>query len=133
MPDPPEIGKTRDAIIRNAPIAAAIALSLFIALYAGDYLLLRARIAVRGTDAATSTVTIYYAALLKNGKFSVFYDQPETQISVRSIFPWLGYQPSRPRPGFALDRWSSISSIERQSVATGRSICGRVNSSCSNT
>jgi hypothetical protein len=93
MPDPPELGSTRDAIIRNAPIAAVIALSLFIALYVGDYLLLHARIAARGVDSATSTVTIYYAALLKNGKFSVFYDQPETQTCVRSIFPWLGYQP----------------------------------------
>jgi|SRR5277367_1421966 len=93
MPDAPEIGSTRDAIIRNAPTAAVIALSLFIALYVGDYLLLHARIAMRGADAATSTVTIYYAALLKNGKFSVFYDQPQTQSCVRSIFPWLGYQP----------------------------------------
>lgn len=93
MPDAPEIGSTRDAIIRNAPTGAVIALSLFIALYVGDYLLLHARIAMRGADAATSTVTIYYAALLKNGKFSVFYDQPQTQTCVRSIFPWLGYQP----------------------------------------
>jgi hypothetical protein len=93
MPDATEIGTTREAIIRNAPNVAVIALSLFIALYAGDYLLLRARIAARGADAATSTVTIFSAALLKNGKFSVFYDQPETQTCVRSIFPWLGYQP----------------------------------------
>ncbi len=93
MHDAPELGSTRDAIIRNAPIAAVIALSLFIALYAGDYLLLHARIAIHGADSATSTVTIYYAALLKNGKFSVFFDQPETQTCVRSIFPWLGYQP----------------------------------------
>jgi|SRR5277367_357752 len=93
MHDPPEIGSTRDAIIRIAPIVALVALSLFIALYVGDYLLLRARIAVHGADSATSTVTIYYAALLKNGKFSVFYDQPQSQTCVRSIFPWLGDQP----------------------------------------
>ncbi len=91
MSDPPELGKTRDAIIRNAPIAAVIALSLFIALYAGDYLLLHARIAVSGADSATSTVTIYYAELLKNGIVSVFYDQPETRTCVRSIFPWHGW------------------------------------------
>jgi hypothetical protein len=93
MPDATEIGKTRDAILRNAPIAAAIALALFIALYAGDYLLLRSRIAMRGANAATSTVTIFYAATLKDGNVNVFYDQPETQTCVRSIFPWLGYQP----------------------------------------
>jgi hypothetical protein len=93
MPDAPEIGRTRDTIHRNAPIAAAIALALFIALYAGDYLLLRSRIAMRGANAATSTVTIFYAATLKDGNVNVFYDQPETQTCVRSIFPWLGYQP----------------------------------------
>jgi hypothetical protein len=93
MPDSPEIGSTRDAILRNAPIASAIALALFIALYAGDYLLLRSRIAMRGTDAAKSTVTVFYAATLKDGKVNIFYDQPQTQTCVRSIFPWLGYQP----------------------------------------
>jgi hypothetical protein len=93
MPDATEIGKTRTAILRNAPIVAAIALALFIALYAGDYLLLRLRIAARGAASVTSTVTVFYAAPLKDGKLNIFYDQPDTRTCVRSIFPWLGYQP----------------------------------------
>ncbi len=46
-----------------------------------------------GADAATSTVTTFYAATPKDVKVNVFYDQPETRTCVRSIFPWLGYQP----------------------------------------
>jgi hypothetical protein len=104
MPDATEIGNEREpvsgsrmplreAILRNAPIAAALALALFIELYAGDYLVLRSRIAMRGATAATSTVTVFYAATLKDGNVNIFYDQPETQTCVRTIFPWLGYQP----------------------------------------
>ena len=74
-------------------MAAAIAISLFIALYAGDYLVLRYRIAAHGVEAASANVPTYSAAPLKNGRLDVYYDQPQMQTCVRSIFPWLGYQP----------------------------------------
>ncbi|MGC1278979.1 MAG: hypothetical protein WA893_12310 [Xanthobacteraceae bacterium] len=94
MPDATEIHATRAAILRTALPGALIALcSLFVALYAGDYLVLRYRIAAHGADAATSTVPTFYAAPLKGGKFDVYYDSPQTQTCVRSIFPWLGYEP----------------------------------------
>jgi hypothetical protein len=63
-------------------------LAALLLLYAGDYVVLRFR-----GDSTTSTVTIFDAAPLKDGRVSVFYDQPQTQTCVRSIFPWLGYEP----------------------------------------
>ena len=94
MPDATETHITLGAIVRNALMVAAIALcSLFIALYAGDYAVLRYRIAAHGADAVTSSVPTFYAAPLKNGRLDVYYDQPQSQTCVRSIFPWLGYEP----------------------------------------
>jgi hypothetical protein len=94
MPDATESRAALNAILHTALLAAVIALcSLFIALYAGDYLVLRYRIAAHGADAATSSVPTFYAAPLKNGRLDVYYDQPQSQTCVRSIFPWLGYEP----------------------------------------
>jgi len=81
-------------MIRRALLAAVIALcTLFIALYAGDYAVLRYRIARGGPNSVLSTVTILYAAPIRGDKLSVFTDQPEKQTCVRSIFPQLSYMP----------------------------------------
>jgi hypothetical protein len=93
MPNATDPRATGNAIIWNTPMAASIALSALLLLYAGDYLLLRCRMAARGADGATSSVTVFYAASIKGDKVSVFSDQPQTQTCVRSIFPWLGYEP----------------------------------------
>jgi len=80
--------------MRKALLAAAIALcALSFVLYLGDYAVLRIRIARHGPATVLSTVTIFYATSLKGGKVSVFYDQPQTQPCVRSIFPQLGDAP----------------------------------------
>jgi hypothetical protein len=68
-------------------------LSTFLICYGTDYLVFRYRVAAYGFDGATSTVTIFDAAPLKNGRVSVFYDQPQKRTCVRSIFPWWGYDP----------------------------------------
>ena len=94
MPDSTEARATRTAILRHTLAVTVIAVcSLFIALYVGDYLVLRYRMAAHGADSATSTVPVFYAAPLKGGEFDVYYDSPQTQSCVRSIFPWLGYEP----------------------------------------
>jgi hypothetical protein len=94
MPDATDTRLPRSAILRNALMAAAIALcTLFIALYAGDYAVLRYRIARGGPNSVLSTVTILYAAPIRGDKLSVFTDQPEQQTCVRSIFPQLTYTP----------------------------------------
>ena len=80
--------------MRNAILAAVIALCiLLIALYAGDYAVLRIRIARHGLNSVLSTVTTLYAAPLNGGKVSVFYDQPQTQPCVRALFPQLDHAP----------------------------------------
>jgi hypothetical protein len=82
------------AIWRRVSIdsVAVCIVSLFFALYGGDYLVLRYRM-VAHLDGATSSVTIFYAAPIKGGKVRLFSDQPQVQTCVRSIFPWRGYQP----------------------------------------
>ena len=80
--------------MRNAIFAAVIALcTLLIVLYAGDYAVLRIRIARHGVNSVLSTVTTFYAAPLNGGKISVFYDQPQTQPCMRALFPQVGYTP----------------------------------------
>ncbi|MGA3294903.1 MAG: hypothetical protein ABSE45_13080 [Candidatus Acidiferrales bacterium] len=94
MPDTTDIRATRNAILRNALMAAPIALcALFIALYAGDYAALRYRMARGSPNSVLSTVTILYAAPIRGDKLSVFTDQPDKQTCVRSIFPQLSYMP----------------------------------------
>ena len=77
-------------LLANAALALCV---LFVAVFAGDYLLLRYRFATRGVDAVTAKMVTYDAALLKDNKYSVFSDQPQTETCVKSIFPWLGLNP----------------------------------------
>jgi hypothetical protein len=78
---------------RRLSNAALILCVSFVALFAGDYAALRYRFAAHGVDAVTAKQVGYDAAKLKDSKFSVFYDQPQTQTCVRAIFPWLGLEP----------------------------------------
>lgn len=73
--------------------SALILCAALVILFAGDYLVLHFRIAAHGLNGATQSLTTFAAAPLKDGRFSVFYDQPQIQTCVRSIFPWLGDQP----------------------------------------
>jgi len=66
---------------------------LFVVLFAGDYLALRYRFARHGVNSVTTKLVTYDAALLKDNKYRVFSDQPQTQTCARSIFPWLGLDP----------------------------------------
>ncbi|HUO34068.1 MAG TPA: hypothetical protein VMU43_03665 [Candidatus Acidoferrum sp.] len=80
--------------MRNAILITMLALcALLIALYAGDYIVLRIRVARHGPDSVLSTVNIFYAAPIKGGKMSIYYDAPQSQPCVRSIFPQLDYAP----------------------------------------
>ena len=66
---------------------------VFVTIFAGDYLAMRYRFAAHGVDAVTGRVITYDAALMKDSKYAVFGDQPQTETCVRSIFPWLGLAP----------------------------------------
>jgi hypothetical protein len=66
---------------------------LAVALYVGDYLVLRYRIAQKRDPFASVTIYRYYAVAEKNQKTEYIYDQAEAQTCVHSWFPHLGYSP----------------------------------------
>ena len=41
----------------------------------------------------TETLTFYYSTQLKNGRVQVYYDQPQTEVCVRTVFPHGGRRP----------------------------------------
>jgi len=61
--------------------------------YAGDFVWFEFRIYNPKPNNPLETVTFFYATGVKGGKVEVFYDQPQTQICVHSIFPHQGYKP----------------------------------------
>jgi hypothetical protein len=61
--------------------------------YAGDFVWFEFRIHNARPNDPLETVTFFYATGVKGGKVEVFYDQPQTQICVHSIFPHQGYKP----------------------------------------
>ncbi len=63
------------------------------ALYAADYLWLRIRVNHPNAGLAFGTVQFYWATPLKNGKEEVYFDQPQTEACVRSLFSHFGYRP----------------------------------------
>ncbi|HEX4002233.1 MAG TPA: hypothetical protein VHX36_06260 [Candidatus Acidoferrales bacterium] len=80
--------------MRNAILGTVLALcSLLIVAYAGDYAVLHIRVARHGPDSVISSVTTFYAAPIKGGKMSIYYDQPQSEPCVESLFPQTGYAP----------------------------------------
>jgi len=61
--------------------------------YASDYLWIDYRLSHTSGPDALGTVTYYYATTLKNGKLDIFYNQPQTEVCVYSLFPHAGYRP----------------------------------------
>jgi hypothetical protein len=61
--------------------------------YAGDWLRVRWQPHATPDAAVFETLTFYIATPLKNGKVEVFYDQPQTEVCVRALFPQLGRRP----------------------------------------
>lgn len=60
--------------------------------YAGDFVWFEFRIHNPKINDPLETITFFYATGVKGGKVEVFYDQPQTQICVHSIFPHGGYR-----------------------------------------
>lgn len=65
----------------------------FAVLYAGDYLLLRYRIARNQAPFGTVTVRPYYAVPRKDHKIEFMFQDPEDDTCVNSLFPHLGDSP----------------------------------------
>jgi hypothetical protein len=76
-----------------ARAAAAVLVLALIFAYIGDWLLVRVRPHERPDAAVFESLTFYVATTLKNGKVEVYYDQPRTELCVRTLFPQLGHRP----------------------------------------
>lgn len=76
--------------LKRALIAVALAI---VVSYGCDNLWIHWR--MRGADPsrALGTVTFYYSTTLKSGKSEIFFDQPQTEICSRSVYPQLGHRP----------------------------------------
>ena len=73
--------------------AVAIIAGVLIGVFAADAMWFSYRNSNSSTGNALGTVTYYYAAALKDGKAEVYFDQPQTEPCVHSLFPHIGYKP----------------------------------------
>ena len=69
---------------------ALVSLSI---LYISDYALIRYRMAKNRSPFGTVTVQRYYAVPQKNRKTEFYFDQPQDQSCIHSLFPHFGYSP----------------------------------------
>jgi len=69
---------------------ALVSLSI---LYISDYALIRYRMAKNRSPLGTVTVQRYYAVPQKNRKTEFYFDQPQDQSCIHSLFPHFGYSP----------------------------------------
>jgi hypothetical protein len=76
--------------------------------YAADFVWFEYRVRNAKPNDPLETVTFYYATAMKNGKVEVFYDQPQKDTCVHSIFPHGGYRPCWRFDGSGIQRVSAI-------------------------
>ena len=69
------------------------AVLLIATLYVGDYVSVRYRIPRGRNPFGTVTVQRSYSVMKKDGKPDFYFDPPQNQTCVRSLFPHLGYDP----------------------------------------
>ena len=72
---------------------AGVLVALAVLVYAGDFVWFEIRIHNPKPNDPQETITFFYATGVKGGKVEVFYDQPQTQVCVHSIFPHQGHRP----------------------------------------
>lgn len=71
----------------------AVLIALAALCYAADFEWFEYRMRNAKSNDPLQTLTFYYATAMKNGKVEVFYDQPQTQTCVHSLFSHGGYRP----------------------------------------
>lgn len=70
-----------------------VAGSMLCLIYAGDYTSVRFRIPKGRVPFGTVQVQRYYSVTKKNGEPDFYFNPPQDQACVRSLFPHLGYTP----------------------------------------
>lgn len=76
--------------LKRALVAAALAVVIS---YGCDNFWIHWRLGGADTSRALGSVTFYYSTILKSGKSEIFFDQPQTEICSRSLYPQLGHRP----------------------------------------
>ena len=74
-------------------LAIALMVLSVCVLYAADYLLIRAKVAWNRQPFGVVKVTTTYSVTQKSGKNEFYFNPPEDQTCVHSLFPHLGYSP----------------------------------------
>ncbi len=86
--------RTRREVLKRVLGRTLVAAVLMLAvLYAGDYLILRFRIATNKQPYGSVTVRPYYAVPQKDHKTEFLFDDPQDQTCVHSLFSHLGDSP----------------------------------------
>jgi hypothetical protein len=62
-------------------------------LYAGDYALLRYRVATNKNPSGNFEIQPFYAVPLKDGKTEFMFLKPENEVCVHSLFAHFGHNP----------------------------------------
>ena len=65
---------------------------ILVLVYAADWVVFSRRSSGANGNALRS-VTFYYASPTKSGRADVYFDQPQTEVCARSLFPHSGYSP----------------------------------------
>ena len=76
-------------VVKWAVVAVLVAFGV---LYGVEEIRLR-HAASASSGSQTETLTFYYSTQLKNGRVQVYYDQPQTEVCVRAVFPHGGRRP----------------------------------------
>jgi hypothetical protein len=79
--------------LMSAKRIAGAAIALLLAVYMVDWMWFSHRSSNPKAGDALGSVTYYYASALKDGKAEVYFDQPQTEVCVRSLFPHSGHSP----------------------------------------
>ena len=74
----------------NRIISAIV--GMLVLVYVADWVVF-ARRSSGANGNALGSVTFYYASPTKSGRADVYFDQPQTEVCARSLFPHSGYSP----------------------------------------
>ena len=81
-------------IVKKIIVRGSLALLAAIVLaYIVDAIQVRVRLAMGGPAKAYDTVTVLYAAGLKDSKLEIYSGQPDVETCARTLFPQMGYSP----------------------------------------
>jgi hypothetical protein len=80
--------------VKRIAVVSIVGLAVLLGIaYAGDYAVLRYRVAANRTPFGIVSVSSYYAVQEKNNKTEYIFKNQENQTCVQALFPHLGSTP----------------------------------------